>query len=171
MPWAPRDAGADYTTVVRVVGEQPMRPARVLAAGAAVATLAAGCNRSGSPAASGSAQSDAPVAVTVVAPITKTLATAVEQPATIQPFEVTPIVAKLAGYLKSVKVDIGDVVKGPIFRDDGTVKEPGTLLAEFDIPELVQEGEQKEALVRAAAAEKEQAAQSLVVATEQVAAA
>jgi RND family efflux transporter MFP subunit len=103
--------------------------------------------------------SDAPVTVAVVAPIKKTLVTAVEQPATIQPFEVTPVVAKLAGYVREVLVDIDDRVK------------PGTPLAEMDIPELVQEGEQKKALVKLADAEKEQARQMLVVANAQVTAA
>jgi HlyD family secretion protein len=124
-----------------------------------VVAAAAGCGKAGPAPGGAPGTADAPVAVAVVAPVKKTLVAAVEQPATIQPFEVTPVVAKLAGYVKDVKVDIGDPVKA------------GTPLAEMDIPELVQEAEQKKALVTMAEAEKEQARQSLAVANAQVTAA
>jgi len=126
---------------------------------AALAVAAAGCGKTGPNQATVTGNPDAAVAVTVVSPVTKTLVAAVEQPAAIQPFEVTPVVAKLAGYVKDVKVDIGDLVKA------------GTPLAELDIPELVQEAEQKKALVKLAEAEKEQARQMLAVARAQVTAA
>jgi RND family efflux transporter MFP subunit len=121
--------------------------------------IAGGCGKTGPNTVAATANPDAPAAVAVVSPVRKTLVTAVEQPATVQPFEVTPVVAKLAGYVREVKVDIGDPVK------------PGTPLAELDIPELVQEAEQKKALVTMAEAEKEQAKQSLAVARAQVTAA
>jgi HlyD family secretion protein len=49
--------------------------------------------------------------VTVGKPLKKTLQLFTEQPARVQPFEETPIVAKLAGYIESIAVDIGDRVK------------------------------------------------------------
>jgi multidrug efflux pump subunit AcrA (membrane-fusion protein) len=127
--------------------------------GVAAVVAAVGCNRPQSSGPAAGASPEAPVAVVVVSPVKKTLQTAVEQPASVHPFEVTTVVAKLAGYVKDVKVDIGDVV------------EPGTPLAELDIPELVQEAEQKKALVTLAGAEKEQAKQSLEVAKARVTAA
>lgn len=49
--------------------------------------------------------------VTVGKPTKKTLQLLTEQPARVEPFEETPIVAKLAGYIESIAVDIGDRVK------------------------------------------------------------
>jgi RND family efflux transporter MFP subunit len=76
----------------------------------------------------------------------------IEQPGAIRAYEDTPLYAKLAAFVKAVKVDIGDAV------------EPGTVLAELSIPELEDEGRQKDALVEQAAAEIEQAKEAVTIA-------
>jgi RND family efflux transporter MFP subunit len=116
-----------------------------------------GCQKPATPpAAAGSPAPDAPVAVTVATPKRVTLNWAVEQPGSIQPFETTPLVAKLPGYVKSLRKDLGDPVAA------------GEVLAEIDIPELEREADQKAAAVLQAAAEVEQARQGVLVAEEQV---
>ncbi|MEO2088329.1 MAG: efflux RND transporter periplasmic adaptor subunit [Gemmataceae bacterium] len=135
---------------------------------AVVALFAAcvGCNRPpASPVAAPpplTAPADAAVAVVTVNPKRQSLAWTIDQPGSVQAFEVTPVLAKLSGYVSKVHVDLGDSVKGPVGD------KPGTLLAEVSIPELAQEGEQKAALVEQARAEAEQARQGAVVAGEQV---
>jgi multidrug efflux pump subunit AcrA (membrane-fusion protein) len=93
-----------------------------------------GCQRTGAQpgtSASGAAEPAGPVAVTVATPKRQTLAWTVEQPGSVQPFEVAPIDARVGGYVKAVKVDIGDEVKGP------AAGKPGTVLAELGAPDLV----------------------------------
>lgn len=94
---------------------------------------------------SGSAGPDAPVTVAVVAPKRQTLNWTVEQPGTVHPFEVTPVVAKLSGFVSKVNADLGDVVTA------------GQVLAEVSIPELAEEKKHKEATVALATAEVTQA--------------
>ncbi len=137
---------------------------------AAIALLAAcvGCSRE--PAAPVAATPALPtpadaVTVAVTSPKKQSLAWTIDQPGSVQAFEVTPVVAKLSGYVSKVHVDLGDVVKGP------AGDKPGTLLAEVSIPELVQEAEQKAALVNQAKAEAELARQGAEVAGEQIKAA
>ncbi len=77
-------------------------------------------------------------------PVRGTLTLSTTQPGRIEAFEETPLFAKVAGYVDNVLVDIGDVVK----KDQVLVK--------LSIPELVDELEQKEALVAQVAAELEQ---------------
>lgn len=72
--------------------------------------------------------------VVVVQPVRESVSYTVEQPGRIEPFEQTPIHAKIAGYVRSVHVEIGDRVKR------------GDLLAELDVPELVEEHRRKESL-------------------------
>jgi HlyD family secretion protein len=107
-----------------------------------------GCSRnsptSGTPGGSPSA------AFHLVHPQKKALPKVIEQPGTVQAYESAPLYAKLAGFVKKVHVDIGDAVEGP------TESTPGTVLAELSIPELVDEGREKEALVERAQAEVEQ---------------
>lgn len=88
---------------------------------------------------------DAAVAVAVVSPKRQSLQWTVDQPGTVHPFEVTPIIAKLPGYVAKVYADIGDAVI------------EGQVLAEVSIPELVEEKKQKEAAVALAKAEVTQA--------------
>jgi len=110
----------------------------------------AGCNRS-SPTSGSAGTSNPSAGFSVVRPQKKALPKVVEQPGTVQPNESTPLYAKLAGFVKKVNVDIGDPVDGP------TESGPGTVLAELSIPELVDEGREKDALVERAKAEVEQA--------------
>lgn len=84
-------------------------------------------------------------------PQKKSLRWTIDQPGTIQAYESTPLIAKLPGFVKKVHVDIDDLVHGP--STDGT--KPGTLLAELDMPEMVEDVKQKEALVAQANAEVE----------------
>jgi RND family efflux transporter MFP subunit len=85
---------------------------------------------------SAAAQSDEPPArVTVIKPQRKTLERRCEQPGEIAAYEETPIYAKVAGYVQSVNVDIGDKIK------------QGQTLAVLSVPELMEELKQKEALV------------------------
>jgi RND family efflux transporter MFP subunit len=78
-------------------------------------------------------------------PQRKNLVRTTTQPARIEAFEETPLFAKLAGYVETVHVDIGDKVK---------TDQP---LVTLRIPELRDEVEQKKALVAKAEAEVKQA--------------
>src|SRR5882724_8388916 len=98
------------------------------------------------------AQSPAPAAPPVGMLERRSLTRIVEQPGRVEPFAQTPMLAKIAGYVNAVKVDIGDEVKA------------GQLLAEIDVPELREELKQKQALVAQAVAEVEQAKQLLAAA-------
>jgi RND family efflux transporter MFP subunit len=95
-----------------------------------------GCGHESAPPSAEGAIESAEVAVAV--PQRKTIRYTVEQPGRVEPFEQTPIYAKIAGYVRSVRVEIGDRVKR------------GDLLAELDVPELVEEGRRKQALVEQA---------------------
>ena len=53
--------------------------------------------------------------VSVVAPQRKTLVRRTEQPGQVRALEETPVFAKVTGFVSKVHVDIGDVVKGPLF--------------------------------------------------------
>lgn len=144
-----------------------LRPLRF----AAVPLLLAGCAKEPAapqPAPAVGVAADGPVAVTVITPKRQTLAWTVAQPGSVHAFEVTPVVAKLPGYVSKVHVDMGDEVRGPTVDPAGKLLTPGTLLAEVSIPELEQEARQKAALVELAAAEVVQVARSADVAAEQV---
>lgn len=139
-----------------------MTPRSLARAGLLGLAAAAGCDRIGSrqaPAPAPVAAADAPVAVTVAVPKRKTIAWSVEQPGTVQAFETTPLVAKLAGYVKTITKDLGDPV------------EAGEVLATLDIPELEREADQKKAAVGEAAAAVEQARKGVDVAAAGVTAA
>jgi HlyD family secretion protein len=118
--------------------------------------LLAGCNR---PQAATSDPKKASIerTVTVVTPEKKTLKRVIDQPATIEPFEETPLFARIAGYVQKVHVDIGDRVAGPVLDSQGNVVKPGQLLVEISAPETDEELKQKQALVKQAQAEVEQA--------------
>jgi multidrug efflux pump subunit AcrA (membrane-fusion protein) len=87
-----------------------------------------------------------------------------EQPGQIEAFEETPLYAKLAGYVEKMYVDIGDLVTGPQFDEQGKVSREGQLLAELSIPELDEEFQQKEAAIGQAQAELAQAGAAIKVA-------
>jgi HlyD family secretion protein len=129
-----------------------------------------GCSRTESP--PGSAAGKAAAATfTVVRPQKKALPKVIEQPGAIQAYESAPLFAKLAGFVKKVYVDIGDPLEGPAPSSGGGEGRPGTVLAELSIPELEDEGRQKDALVEQARAEVEQARQQIVIAETNVASA
>ena len=107
-------------------------------------------------------QTDGPVTVTVTQLKRQAILWVIEQPGSVQPFEMTTIEARVGGYLKAVKVDLGDEVRGP----KGT--EPGIVLAELDVPELVQELESKKAAVELAKADEEAARKLIEVAEARV---
>lgn len=86
--------------------------------------------------------------VSVTHPVRQTLHYVVDQPGRIEPFEQTPIYARVSGYVRTVRVEHGDRVK------------KGDVLAEVDVPELVEEHHRKEAMiiqVRAGITQAEQA--------------
>ena len=124
-------------------------------------SIAAGCRQSS--AVGPSAATPTP-SVSLVKPQRKSMPQFIEEPGTVQAYETTPLVAKLAGFVKKVNVDIGDRVVGPKYDSTGKVIEPGTVLAELSIPELEDEAREKQAQVTRAAAEKEQAERLVEVA-------
>jgi HlyD family secretion protein len=83
--------------------------------------------------------------VTVGTPTRTTLRRVTTQPGQVEPFEVTELHAKVAGFVERVLVDIGDAVK------------EGELLAELALPEVAAERDQKTAIVEQALAELRQA--------------
>ncbi len=127
-----------------------------------VVLLVAGCGGpepAPKPALAAPPTGDAAVGVAVVTPRRQTLTWTVDQPGTVHPFEVTPVVAKLSGYVTAVNVDLGDAVTA------------GQVLAEVSIPELAQEKKQKEATVALAKAEVTQAERAVDEAAARVASA
>jgi RND family efflux transporter MFP subunit len=89
----------------------------------------------------GGQRPDASHSVVVIKPERMTLQWTTQGPGYVQAFEQTPIFAKIAGYVKKWKVDIGDNVR------------KGETLAELWIPEMEVELKQKQALVAQADAE------------------
>jgi HlyD family secretion protein len=108
------------------------------------------------------------VSVVVARPEAKSVKWNIEQPGTIQAFEVAPLMVKFPGYVQKVFVDIDDRVDGPEMGSDGRIVKPGTLLAQLSVPEVVEELKLKEALVRQALSEIEVARQNLLVASANV---
>ena len=126
-----------------------MFPSKFAAAarGLACLVLLAGCNSGkqagtgggGSAAGSGAGGvSSGVMKAAAVRAEKKALVRTMEQPGQIVPLETTPLMAKVAGYVKEVKKDIGDVVK------------PGETLAVIAAPELLEEVKQKEAALKQA---------------------
>ena len=89
----------------------------------------------------------------------------IDQPGTVQPYEVTPVAAKLAGHVKAIAPDSGK--PGGVI-DIGSAVKKEQPLAVLDIPELVAELGEKTAAVGQAKAMKVQAEKELAVADEQV---
>jgi HlyD family secretion protein len=109
---------------------------------AALLAALAGCGHK--PAAKQDGGTAALQRVVAAKPVRKTLTLSTRQPGRIEAFEQTPLFAKIAGYVDNVLVDIGDAVR------------KNQTLVTLAIPELVDELEQKEALVAQAEAEVEQ---------------
>ena len=79
-----------------------------------------------------------------------------ELPGRIEAFETTAVHAKIAGYVKSWSVNIGDKVA------------KGQVLAVLDVPETVAEVEQKRALIDQAKSHRDQAEAAVKVAQAEV---
>jgi HlyD family secretion protein len=126
-----------------------MRTRRTLAAASLVALgiLNAGCGKPPAESAAHAATAAAPpvARVATVTPERTTIRRTSEQPGQVEAVEVTPIHAKLAGYVRAVAVDIGDRVK------------QGQVMAELHVPELEADSKQKRAMNEQAQAEKKQA--------------
>ena len=127
---------------------------RTLSAIAFVAMVAAiGCGHK-TPAESNDAEDKGTIVQVVTSkPERKTISLSTTQPGQIEAFEQTPLFAKVAGYVEQVLVDIGDSVK----RDQTLIR--------LSVPEMLDDVEQKEALVAQAEAEVKQA-ESYVQASE-----
>lgn len=104
------------------------------------------------------------VRVAVVKPERKAMRRVIEQPATIEPYEVAPLRFKISGYVDRVSVDIGDRIAGPELNRDGSVAKPGQSLAVLSVPEYEADVHQKESLVVQAQADIQQALAAVQVA-------
>jgi HlyD family secretion protein len=124
--------------------------------------VCAGCSHSAPPAAA--EKHNAPTNIATVSPQRKAIRRVIEQPGTIQAFEETPLVGKVAGYVSAVKADIGDRVHGPQPASKNKPAEPGQILAEISVPELDQEARQKEAEIKQASVGISQAKKALTCA-------
>lgn len=107
----------------------------------------AGCRPSGPENHGEASDSQAPARATVIPPQRKTLVRVVELPGRVEAYEAAPLHAKATGYVIKIPVDVGDRIRGP--HGD----EPGTLLCELQVPELMEELAQKTAFVAQAQAE------------------
>src|SRR4051794_6013951 len=118
-----------------------------LAAFGPLALLGPGCGQPAGEAIARATTAGPPpvVRVTTVKPERMTVRRTTEQPGQIEASEVTPMHAKLAGYVRAVSVDIGDRVK------------EGQVLAELRVPEVEADLRRKRALVEQARAEVTQA--------------
>src|SRR5262245_19814017 len=130
--------------------KESIRLAAVTVSASAILLALTGCQPSSAQTTSPQAEVSAspaepPARIAAVKPQNKTLERRSNQPGEIMAFEETPIYAKVAGYVQSVDVDIGDSVK------------QGQTLAVLAVPELVEELKQKSALVLQAAAQIVQA--------------
>lgn len=83
----------------------------------------------------------------------KTITQKTVQPGQLEAFSTTPIHAKVGGYVDQLKADIGDRVNGPKRNTDGSLVEPGQLLALLSAPEIEEEWRQKAASVEQVQAE------------------
>jgi RND family efflux transporter MFP subunit len=114
--------------------------------------LLAGCGQGEpAPAAKSSTGAETAVRVPVRQPERKNLVRTVVLPAQFEAYFEAPLLAKVTGYVRQVRVDIGDRVRGPHPGDSGQVI-PGDLLVEIEVPELVNELAQRKAAVSKAKA-------------------
>src|SRR5258708_9144010 len=95
-----------------------------------------------SAATSSAAEEKLPV-VTVVEPTRKAATRSITLPASVEAYEKATLYSKVAGYLKRIRVDVGDTVR------------KGEVLAELEIPEVESEHQSAEAAVREAQASSE----------------
>ncbi len=85
------------------------------------------------------AEEELPV-VTVVVPTRKAATHSITLPASVEAYEKATLYSKVAGYLKRIRVDVGDTVR------------EGEVLAELEIPEVEREYQSAEAALREAQA-------------------
>ena len=111
-----------------------------------ISLLEAGCGKptGETTAAAGTRRAPAAVRVTTVTPERATVRRTTEQPGQIEAIEVTPVHAKLAGYVRTVSVDIGDRV---------TKRQ---VMAELRVPEVEADSKRMRAMLEQAQAEKKQ---------------
>jgi RND family efflux transporter MFP subunit len=128
-----------------------------LALAAVTAAVAAGCEQSTANMADHSTQ---PVTrVEVVRPERRTIRRTVGEPGQLEAYETTPVHAKLAGYVRTVSVDIGSEIK------------KGQVLAELWVPEVEADVQEKHAAIAQAKARRAQAESAVKVAESTVASA
>jgi HlyD family secretion protein len=113
---------------------------------ALVLVMSVGCDHAGGNREEGVSGGLPPIRVTTIKPERKTLVRAVELPGRVEAFEVTPLHAKVTGYIEKILVDIGDRIAGP----NGDT--PGQPLCEILVPELREELAEKKSLVAQAEA-------------------
>lgn len=141
-----------------------------------VLSFLVGCNKSSSQVTNNANPSEAgAIKVKIAHPKQQQLSWVIEQPGTVEPLEITPIVVKLPGYIKSIAPDTAALKKGtkfpggqPVVIDKGSEVETGQLLATLDIPELEAELLEKKAFLGWAHAEKALAVKELAVAESQI---
>ncbi len=141
-----------------------------------LALVAFGCNRNAPQ--GGANPASGPPVVKVTRPAQQPVRWVIEQPASVQPLEATPLVAKLPGYVKAIAPDAAAVKAGvklpggqePVI-DIGSVVEANQLLATVHIPELAAEVIEKTAAVEKAKAEQRQSEKERDVTDAQVKAA
>jgi HlyD family secretion protein len=140
----------------------PVRVALVLA-GLAGAMTTTGCSPTADTASAraGTTAASAPAATRVVTvkPERATIRRTTAEPGQIEAWQVTPLRAKVSGYVRSFAVHIGDRVK------------KGQVLAELHVPELEAEHQEKRALIEQAEADRKQAEAMVRVAEAAVASA
>jgi HlyD family secretion protein len=128
---------------------------------AGLLAVAAGCGPKEAGPESPPEEKKGPLSVKTVKPERKTLRRVFEQPGFIEAFEETPLFARVPGHVLKMHRDIGDPLKGPRYDKAGKETEPGQVLAELWVPEMVEELKQKQALVVQAKAAVEQAQAAL----------
>jgi HlyD family secretion protein len=135
------------------------RSSLLIAAPLLLCVLLAGCDKPTSSAAKANGNPPAAVEqiVRIVQPERKTILHPIEQPGfNIEPFQETPVYARVTGYVQKWYVDIGDRV------DEGLV------LALLNVPEMKVELRQKEAAISQAVAQVEQAKAAVLTAEAQL---
>jgi RND family efflux transporter MFP subunit len=116
----------------------------VAAASTAALLVAGGVARTTRPDAAAPADPE-PILVEITRPVRGTVVRPLEVVASLEPWEEAVLYAKTSGYLESIRVDRGDLVR------------KGDILAVLDIPEMEDERAQLEARAAQAEAEAEQA--------------
>jgi RND family efflux transporter MFP subunit len=121
---------------------QPQARILALAAMLAIAASQTSCTESGTPIQAKTAEVETPLPVVPVARVRRaSIASRTVLTAEFQPFQEVDVMAKVAGYLRVIKVDLGDRVR------------EGQVLAELEIPEMTDEVSRAAAMVEQTGAE------------------